>query len=334
MFTKLKRNLKARLASLFAALRAQGWEPGQAAGWAGKELERQYARLLASDTTWGNLPFACASVELLYQHKPDTVRGNMYLLTSCGWLPDTADKSYNRTQRLLNRLRLNGTVPFAWVVDNLRSTIKPASWPDLPAYVKTVADCYRRDYWAYLPARVEVIVEKDTLAGKLAPVTRELDVPLHPLRGNSSTTFAHDIAQGWQGIDKPVTIYYVGDFDPAGIEIEDDIRTKTLNLAGRVVTWERLAVRPEHFREFKIQPLRPKRKPDGSWADTRTAKFIEKYGEDCAEAEAIPATALRQLVREAILSHIPSGAWERLRRIERQERKQWDAFMEGIKRGQ
>ena len=31
------------------------------------------------------------------------------MVVSAGWLPDTGRRSYNRIQRLLNRLRLNGT---------------------------------------------------------------------------------------------------------------------------------------------------------------------------------------------------------------------------------
>jgi hypothetical protein len=315
---------KPNLASLFATLRTRGWEPGHAAGWDGEALERNYRRLLSSGTTWKKLPLACVAVELLAAHQPDTVRGNMYLVTSAGWLPDTSKQSYSQVQRLLNRLRINGNVPFAWVVDNVRSTIKPASWSGLADFAETVRDAYRMDFWAQLPEYVEVIVEKDTVAGKVAPVTREFDVRLHPIRGYNSTSFAHDIAMQWQRIQKPITIYYVGDHDPSGRDLERDIRRKATSFAGKEVSWVRLGVNLEHFDEFGIIPLKPKKK------DTRYRRFGEQFGERCAEVEAIPATALRRMVRNAIESHIPAGAWERLQHAEELERQQWEEFMERI----
>jgi hypothetical protein len=269
-----------------------------------------------SRTAWDNLPFAAVAFELLAAHQSDTVRGCMYRVVSAGWLPDTGATSYNRVQRLLNRLRLNGTVPFAWVVDNIRETVKPTSWPGLAAFAETVRHAYRLDFWAHLPEYVEVIVEKDTVAGTLAPVTRELDVPLHPLRGYNSTTFAWEIARNWRAIRKPIHVKYVGDHDPSGRDLERDVREKAEGFAGKRVNWVRLAVNPEHFAAFAIRPLAPKR------TDKRTPKFVARWGEACAEVEAIPATDLRAMVRAAIVSHVPAAAWARLQEIERREREQ------------
>jgi hypothetical protein len=257
-------------------------------------------------------------------HQPDTVRGNMYLVVSHGWLPDTGRRSYCRIQRLLNRLRLCGRVPFEWIVDNVRSTIKPSSWTGLADYAETVRDCYRKDFWAELPEYIEVIVEKDTVAGKLSVVTREYDIRLHPIRGYNSTTFAWEIARYWDRIQKPITIYYIGDHDPSGRDLERDIREKTARFSRRSVTWKRLAVEPEHFEQFNIRPLAPKKK------DARTKKFVEQYGSQCAEVEAIPANDLRAILREAILSHIPAGEWNRLQEVERLERETWETALKAF----
>jgi hypothetical protein len=316
---------RARLAALFDALRARGWEPGQAAGWEGEELERNYLVLVRSGTTWKNLPLVAVSVELLAAHQPDTVRGNMYLVVSAGWLPDTSDTSYDRIQRLLNRLRENGTVPFRWVVDNVRQTIKPSSWSGLGDFAETVRDAYRLDFWARLPEYVEVIVEKDTIAGKLAPVTREYDVPLHPIRGYSSTSYAWSIAQGWADITKPITVYYLGDHDPSGRDLERNIREKLARYSKREFTWVRLGVNPEHFGRYDIIPLKPKKD------DSRKRRFVAEWGDQCAEVEAIPATELRRMLREAIERHIPAGEWQRLQQVEQLERDQWEAYMARLK---
>jgi hypothetical protein len=75
---------RARRHAVCVVVRDQGWEPGQAAGWEGEDLERSYLALVRSGTTWKNLPLAAVSVELLAAHQPDTVRGNMYLVVSHG----------------------------------------------------------------------------------------------------------------------------------------------------------------------------------------------------------------------------------------------------------
>jgi hypothetical protein len=322
------RRAKANLGSLFAILRNGGWEPGKVVGWGKEETERNYGILLDSGTAWKNLPLTCVAVELLAIHQPDTVRGNMYQVVSHRWLPDTGKKSYRIIQRLLNRLRLNGTIKFSWIVDNVRSTIKPSSWSGLEDFAETVSRAYRKDFWASLPEYIEVIVEKDTVAGKIAPVTREFDVPLHPLRGYVSTSFAWSIAQGWDKIEKPITIYYIGDHDPSGRDLEREAREKISVISkGREFTWERLAVNPEQFDEFDIIPLEPKKK------DKRYPKFVERFGPKCAEVEAIPATELRSIVRTAIESHIPRGKWQKLQEIERMEKDQFNNAMKAIAHG-
>lgn len=315
---------KTRLASLLESLRSRGWEPGAVAGWDEADVGRVYGRLIKSQFNGDNLPLACVATELLAARQPDTVRGIMYAVVSAGWLPDTGEKSYNRIQRLLKALRTKNVVPYKWIVDNIRHTIKPSSWTGLKDFVETVQDAYRLNFWASLPTCVEIIVEKDTVAGRIEPVTREYDVALRPLRGYSSTSFAWGIAEQWRRINKPITVYYIGDHDPSGRDIERSVIESLTELSGKSFAWKRLAVEPEHFDRFGIIPLAPKVK------DRRYTKFVRDFGERCAEVEAVPADALRDMVREAIESHIPAEQWARLTIIEAAERREWADVMAKI----
>jgi hypothetical protein len=249
----------------------------------------------------------------------------MYAVVSCGWLPDTSPESYGRIRRVLATLRRKKLIEFDWIVDNIRSTEKPSSWSGLSDFAETVLDAYRKDFWQSLPVYVCCIVEKDTAAGRIAPVTREYDVALHPLRGYSSISFAYEIGEKWSRIKKPIHVYYIGDHDPSGRGIEASIKKELAEFSGREFTWTRLAVEPEHFEQFNIIPLEPKKK------DTRYRKFAEQFGDRCAEVEAINADALRDMVREAIESHIPAEEWKRLKEIEAAEKTSWKGFMQQIK---
>lgn len=317
---------KVRLALLLRTMRDRGWEPGHmlaGSGWSAEEWVAVYLRpLVHSRIRDGSLAFAAASMELLFANKPDTVRGNMYLLVSRGgWLSDTSDQSYDKTQRMLKNLRVSGVVPFDWVVDNIRSTIKPTSWAGLDDFADTVARAYRLDFWSRLPEYVEVIVEKDTIGGKLSAVTRQYDIPLHPIRGYSSITYAHDIARSWDGITKPITVYYFGDHDPSGRDLERNIQESLKHFSKREFTWRRLGIDPADFETYEVRPLAPKKK------DSRYKRFIARGWYDCAEVEAIPAVKMRGILQNAIESHIPQGEWQRLLEVERIERGQWKSYM-------
>ena len=316
---------KTKLVSLFDALAAKGWRPGAVGNMDEELVRRNYQILCDARLKQDNLPLAAVATELLALHEPDTVRGVMYSIVSAGWLPDTGKVSYARIQRLLNALRKKGVIPFEWVVDNVRSTIKPSSWSGLGDFADTVADAYRKDFWSQLPDYVEVIVEKDTVAGRVAPVTREFDVRLHPLRGYSSTSFAWGIARGWRGIKKPITVYYIGDHDPSGRDIERSVIECLKEYSGRTFAWHQLGVNVEDFDRFGILPLEAKQK------DRRYRKFVDEFGPRCAEVEAIPANSLRQTLREAIERHIPAERWAQLQLIEQQEKEKWAEMMRHLK---
>jgi hypothetical protein len=317
-------NQKSRLVSLLGELKAGTYQPIGDGGWFDQRRAENCEAVMEAGFAGKNLALACVAVDLLADRQPDTVRGIMYAVVSVGWLPETSKVSYGKIQRILNTMRKRRVIPFGWVVDNIRATEKPSSWSGLASFADTVKDAYRRDFWASLPEYVAVIVEKDTVAGRILPVTREYDVPLHPLRGFSSTSFTYAIADSWRRINKPIHCYYIGDHDPSGRMIEESIQSALAEYSGKSFNWTRLAVEPDHFDEFNIIPLEPKRK------DTRYSKFIEQYGPRCAEVEAVPADVLRDMVEAAIESHIPSEEWNRLTALEAKEKESWNEVMAKI----
>ncbi len=50
-------------------------------------------------------------------------------------------------------------------------------------------------------------------------VTEEWDVPLMPTRGYASLSFLHSAAMAIAQQGKPAFLYYLGDFDPSGVDI-------------------------------------------------------------------------------------------------------------------
>src|SRR5262245_46466976 len=161
--------------------------------------------------------------------QPITLRGLFYRAVSAGVYPDTSQKHYEQCGRIVLKLRRKYVIPYEWIVDSTRRRLKPSSWSGLEDYAETVSAAYRRDLWARQDDYLEFFVEKDAMAGVIQPVTAEYDVHLNVIRGSVSETFAWNIANEWTEIDKPISAYYLGDHDPAGLAIEKNLRDKLEN---------------------------------------------------------------------------------------------------------
>jgi hypothetical protein len=280
-----------------------------------------YERIAACGFQPKTLALAIVATQLLRENQPLTLRGLFYRVVSAGWLPDTDKQHYKALMRVMTILREREVVPFRWLVDGVRQTDKPSSWSGLQDFTETVSEAYRKDFWERLPVYVHVFCEKDAMAGMLTPTTRQYDVSLSIVRGFSGISYLHEAAAQWREIEKPIFAYYLGDFDPSGLDLERDIHEKLRRYAKREFSWKRLAVNLDDFSRFNLFPLTPKSK------DTRTKHFLERGYTQCAELDAVPAKELRARVEQAILSHVPTGAWGSLQHIERLERQQWQSVM-------
>jgi hypothetical protein len=251
-------------------------------------------------------------LDVLRAERPMTLRALYYRLASAGHLPAT-DAGYNQIKRLTKSLREAGQVPITgWIVDRVRSTLKPSSWSGLADFGDTVRQAYRKNLWADMPHHVEVFVEKDAIAGTIQPVTREYDVALNVIRGDVSISFAGEVADLWKRVRKPIFAYYLGDYDPSGVGIEHELRDKLTRYSGRSPHWERLGVVAADFAAFDLFPLPVK-------ASARSAAFVAQYGTRCAEVDALPPNELRDRVKAAIEAHIDQDPWGRLKRVEELE---------------
>jgi hypothetical protein len=258
--------------------------------------------------------------QILADEHPLTVRGAMY--RGVGTIfPDTSDTSYDKCGRLILELRRKGFIPWNWIVDGTRSTRKPSSWSGLADFAESVAQAYRKNLWQQQEDYLDIFVEKDAMTGILYPVTHEYDVALEPIRGDISETFCYNIAAELKEIQKPIYVYYLGDHDPKGFQIESVLRWKLEKYSERELIWERLAITPEDFSNseiigFPVKKTYKNGKPVGIWKP-----YLEEFGDRCVEVDAIPASETRERARKVIESHIDQEDWGNLRRTEGLERQ-------------
>src|SRR5690606_23502253 len=119
--------------------------------------------------------------------------------------------------------------------------------------------------WTNADHYCEVWVESRSIAGVVQDDCQELAVSLYPAGGFSSITLAYQAAEyiNESSAGKPVTIFYVGDYDPAGVLIdvalERELRT---HLDDDIeLNFERIAITSEQIALHDL-PTKPRKTTD------------------------------------------------------------------------
>jgi hypothetical protein len=254
-----------------------------------------------------------AIYEACVSEHPVTLRGVFYRVVSAGAV-DKTEAGYRVVGRQLLKLRRAGNIPYSWITDGTRLILKPDSWSSLDRMLADAAASYRRALWDDQDAEVIILSEKDAISGVVHPVTAERDVELGIVRGYSSETFTHSIAETVIAIDAPgktTFVYQLGDHDPSGVDAWRDFRDKVVGFApSAAVVFERRAVTEAQIDDLEL-PTRPTKN-----SDTRSRGFA---GES-VEVDAIPPSVLRSIVERAITRHIDVDRLRLTEAVEASER--------------
>jgi hypothetical protein len=253
------------------------------------------------------------ATEILAFEHPMTVRQLFYRLVSQGELSNTRG-DYQRLSGVMTKARNDGRCDFDWIVDRSRPEYSPNVWTDAAGYGKAIQRSYRKDYWSTQPCHVELWSEKDSVIGSIEGTTDALGITVRVGRGFLSTTRAHEIAEAFDRISKPIFVFYLGDHDPSGREIETNaLRRVQEYMTAWSFSLSRLAIHAQDIHDWKLPPLRIKD------SDSRAADFYVRHGEDCVELDALPPSELRQRIEEAVISKLDRAAWERAVAVEKVE---------------
>ena len=161
----------------------------------------------------------------LQDDHPQSVRHCFYRLTNPrlpGHVPKTA-AGYVAVQRSVLKMRRDGRVPWGWVTDATRRGYHVATYEDGADFLRNMTGLYRHDLWADVRERVEVWCESRSIAGVIEGECRKLAVSLYPTAGFSSATLIAQAAAEIRAHELPTVVYYIGDYDPAGVLIDQSI---------------------------------------------------------------------------------------------------------------
>ena len=249
----------------------------------------------------------------LETYHPQTIRQLFYRLVSAGSIPKTEAAYQGIVVRLCGQMREDGELPWGWIADSTRWMRKPRSYGSLEEALIHTEQTYRRSLWANQNSYVEAWVEKEALAGVLYPITSQYDVPLMVVRGFPSKDFVHGAAEAIETTGKAAFLYYLGDWDPSGLLIWEDVKNKIRRYAPTAsVTFKRLGVTAEQIRQYRL-PTRPTKREGNSHA--------KNFRGESVEVDALLPEILQALVRAAIEQHIDQRQLRITKLAEKSERE-------------
>ena len=159
---------------------------------------------------------------------------------------------------------------------------------------------------------MEVWTESRSIAGVIEAACRNYAVSLYPSAGFASLSLVYEAAEYASRVagGRPLEIIYIGDYDPAGVLIDQSIMGELRAHLDCDITLHRIAITEEQIARYDL-PTKPRKK-----SESRKPEIAETV-----EAEAIPVELLLRLLRQQLDGFLMEGALEKARELETQTRE-------------
>ena len=206
-----------------------------------------------------------------------------------------------------------GGEPTVFVCDDLfRRDFAFPVFPNAPSYV---LDSYSVDDKEYQPYHLEVWCEKSTMNDILVPLCREYGMVLQIGVGELSITATAALATRIKHSGKPARIFYISDFDPAGLSMPVAVSRKleyfvrNYEMGGDIRLFP-LVLTPEQIDAYEL-PRSPIKE-----SERRKAAFERQHGKDATELDALEALhpgEFERILRGAIETYYDMTLAQRVR---------------------
>lgn len=207
------------------------------------------------------------------------------------------ERSYKNLSSLVTDARMAGLMDWNAIEDRVRQPDVPQEFTDLGHLVRAAVSSYRLPRWEGQDNYVELWVEKDALAGVLAPIASEYHVTLMVNRGYSSASAMYESAQRFleHATTQDLVLVYLGDHDPSGEDMVRDVRER-LSTFGAEVDVRKIALTMTQVRRYRPPPNPAK------LTDPRAAAYVQAHGTSSWEVDALPPNVLAQIIRAELSS--------------------------------
>ena len=244
-----------------------------------------------------------------------TARQLYYQLVKRNLISNTTAE-YKKLTALLTDARYAGFVDWEAIEDRGRVPERHPQWSSISDLVDSALYGYRLPRWKTQPYYAELWVEKQALAGVLAPLANEFHATLMVNKGYSSASAMYESAQrikdngGAGSNERPTIIFYLGDHDPSGEDMVRDIKDRLCEFGCDALVVKKIALTMEQVHQYDLPPNPAK------LTDSRASSYIRKYGKSSWELDALSPDVLASLIRRAFVSVIDSEAMEVVKRQE------------------
>jgi hypothetical protein len=275
-----------------------------------------------------------------------TLRQLYYQFVSRDLIPNN-QREYDKLGVTINKARMGGYLDWDFIIDRTRFVRDISHWGTPAEIVAGAAKQFHTDLWDTQSFRVEVWIEKDALAGVLDAVCPGEDVPYFSCRGYTSQSemwgagrrIGRHLTNG-----QNVRIIHLGDHDPSGIDMSRDIEDR-LRLFTETDSWidhreekqGHLSVRRIALNMDQVEQYDPPPNP-AKLTDSRAQKYIDEYGHESWELDALEPTVLIELIRDEIKQVRDIDAWDEAIRMQEYHRTDpqavsdnWDEIVDGVR---
>lgn len=233
------------------------------------------------------------------------IRQLFYRLVSAGYV-ENSTAGYGAVMEAARNGRLAGLIDWDFIVDHTRSlSISETNSKNLETYLRDVVSQYQINLWEGQPCYVEVWAEKDSVVPVLESLKINFQVPYLITRGFVSETEIYN-AVARIPTDRHFIILYIGDYDPSGLAMVEDLQRRfeqyvdIMSFEIRVV-----AITEKQIEDYKLVPS------ELSVKDSRSTKFKYEYGDRQYELEAIQPHLLYRFLVEEVRRLLDVPLWEK-----------------------
>lgn len=251
-----------------------------------------------------------------------TLRQVYYQMVARDIIPNNM-RSYKNLGNLINDARLAGLIDWLAIEDRTRNLRENSHWSKPGSVIESAAYSYHLDHWKGQESYVEVWVEKDALIGIVGQICQKLDVSHFSCRGYVSQSEMWAAARRLhrrQEAGQHIVLLHLGDHDPSGKDMSRDIQDRLVTFETYGVTFKRLALNMDQVELYNPPPNPAK------LTDSRATGYIEEYGDECWELDALEPKVISDVIRENVEKYRNDEIYRAVVKREAEEKKQLNDF--------
>lgn len=246
-----------------------------------------------------------------------SVRQLYYQFVARGLLENT-NLNYKNLIKIVSKARLSGRLSWSHIEDRSRSKRLHRHFKSPAECLRAAVEEYRIDKWFNQAHHVEVWVEKEALIDVVGKVCSALDVTHFACKGYGSQSELYAAGkrlEAKKAEGKHPVILHLGDHDPSGMDMTDDIENRLSLFARHRVDVRRLALNMDQVEQYAPPPNPTKT------TDARTKQYTQRFGSSCWELDALEPSVIGDLISTSIHEFMDPVLWRQAIELEQAHKR-------------